>query len=173
MNRLHHLKKTLPQNLEDNIGYPKIEFVVLDYSSKDGLSDWIYDKMSSYVEKGILKFYRTDKPESFVHSHAKNAVSKLATGEVLCNIDADNYTGLDFAHFVNKCFLKNDNIFLHSASTYTKKDNLGRICVNSNDFNDPLNPELAIGENIVFASLGSSSSILGLTTDTEWVFDWS
>lgn len=134
MNRLHHLKETLPENIKNNSDYPKIEFVVLDYNSQDGLSDWMYKNMTSYISGGILKFYRTNQPDSFVHSLAKNAVSKLATGDVICNIDADNYTGKNFAEYINQKFLKDKNIYLYISKNIMKRDNLGRICMKTIDF---------------------------------------
>ena len=42
MDRLSDLKQTLPQNIQDNLDYPNVEFVVLDYNSKkDDVDGWI------------------------------------------------------------------------------------------------------------------------------------
>ena len=53
----------------------------------------------------------------------------------MCNIDADNYTGANFANFVNSVFEGNRDIFLsthHNRSA--RNDALGRICVRKKDF---------------------------------------
>ena len=56
MNRLEHLKVTLPKNIIDNIGYDNIEFVIVDYNSKDGLQSWINSNLKKYVDSGILVY---------------------------------------------------------------------------------------------------------------------
>ena len=42
MNRLYHIRETLPRNVRDNKDYPYVEFVLLDYGSDDGLEDWVF-----------------------------------------------------------------------------------------------------------------------------------
>jgi hypothetical protein len=32
---------------------------------------------------------------------AKNIAHQIATGDIVCNLDADNYTGKDFAFYIN------------------------------------------------------------------------
>src|SRR5688572_6172397 len=88
MNRLHHIKQTLPANIAANEDYPNIEFVLLDYNSTDGLSDWIRDEMSEFIENGRLKYYRTEEPLFFDRTHSRNLIVKLATGDVISNVDA-------------------------------------------------------------------------------------
>src|SRR5258708_30050005 len=39
MNRTAQLAQTLPVNIIDNINHPNIEFIILDYNSKDGRSE--------------------------------------------------------------------------------------------------------------------------------------
>src|SRR5574343_1908709 len=56
MNRLRDLEYTLPKNLEDNKNYKKLEFVLLDYNSTDGLSDWVKKYMMSYIKTGRLVY---------------------------------------------------------------------------------------------------------------------
>ncbi len=134
MNRLHHLKKTLPKNIRDNLKYGNVEFVVLNYNSKDDIDHWIKTNMSKYIKNGILKYYKTTEPDSFHHSHAKNVVAKCAEGDIICNIDADNFMGKGFADFVNNKFSANNNIFITVSKGIVTKDCLGRICSKSTDF---------------------------------------
>ena len=88
MNRLHHLKETLLKNIEDNISYGKLEFILLDYNSSDGLEEWVKSKLAKYIDNGILKYHRTSEPKSFHRSHSRNVALKLGSGDILCNLDA-------------------------------------------------------------------------------------
>lgn len=135
MNRLPHLKKTLIKNMIDNQSYPKVEFIILDYNSSDGLAQFIAHHFSDFCLTGRLKFYRTDYPKKFNWSHSRNLAFKLATGDIVCNIDADNYTGTDFAAYVNNAFKTQTSTFLSTiGSTHVPKDALGRICMMKEDF---------------------------------------
>jgi len=104
MNRLHHVRETLPANIAENSDYPDIEFVLLDYNSSDGLEDWVRSNMMEHIEKGVLKYYRTHEPAYFDVSHAKNMATNLCTGRIICNVDADNYAGRGYASWVYSMF---------------------------------------------------------------------
>lgn len=132
MNRLHHLKKTLPKNIFDNLDYNNVEYVVLDYNSHDNLSEWICTEERKYLDMGILKYYKTTDPVVFNRSHSRNMCFRLATGDILCNIDADNFTGKGFAEYVNDKFQKEDDIFLTGNSSH--RDTIGRVCIKKDDF---------------------------------------
>ena len=131
MNRLSHLKKTLPKNIKDNSNYKNLEFIVLDYNSKDGLYIWIRNNLYNYIENGTLKYFRTEQPIYFDRSHSRNVAFKLATGKVVCNVDADNFTGEGFAEYVNEAFCKEKGIVITgSEPSYTRtKSVVGRVCV--------------------------------------------
>ncbi|WP_207632674.1 glycosyltransferase family 2 protein [Foetidibacter luteolus] len=137
MNRLYHLQQTLPQNIEDNASYENMEHVLLDYHSTDHMEEWVRAKFRSLLSSGRLKYYRTTEPRQFKMAHSKNMVSKLAGGDIVCLVDADNYTGKDYAAFVSRCFTRNNNIFLttiYERKPMTKRDVLGRVCFTKEDF---------------------------------------
>ncbi len=141
MNRLHHLKQTLPQNIEDNASYENLQFVVLDYNSKDGLEEWIRLYMHKYIENNRLKYYKTTEPVLFNRGHSTNLSFKLADGEILCKVDADNYTGKDFAFYINEQFHKNKSIFLTPIDFHKVQqkrlvpgDSFGRVCFTKKAF---------------------------------------
>lgn len=137
MNRLHHLSQTLPINIFDNEDYEDLEFVLLDYNSNDGLEGFVKENFSKDIENGKLIYYKTNIPKYFNRSHSRNLAFRLASGDLICNIDADNYTGKNFAAYVNDKFQKSDNIFLTPlglSGTNSKKDVLGRICIKRVDF---------------------------------------
>ena len=101
MNRLHDLKLTLPRNLIDNAHYPNVEHVILDYNSTDGLGEWIKDNYMNEIETGNLVYARTTEPEHYTMSHSRNVAFEVASGDIVNNLDADNYTGRDFCHLIN------------------------------------------------------------------------
>ena len=66
MNRLHHVQKTLPVNLAQNAD-PKVNFVLLDYSSNDGLGDYVKSNFREQIANGTLVYYRyNDAPALIV-----------------------------------------------------------------------------------------------------------
>lgn len=141
MNRLHHLSVTLPQNILDNKNYAALEFVVLDYHSSDGLEQWVHQHLKDHLTAGRVVYYRTTEPVSFHRSHSRNLAFKLATGDIICNIDADNFTGTGFGAYINEQFLQQENIFLTPIDFSSKltgfsplPDTLGRICVSRDAF---------------------------------------
>lgn len=134
MNRLAHLKKTLEKNILDNFLVNDVEFVVLDYNSQDGLEEWMSLCMTKYIEQGILTYYKTIDPVYYLRSHSRNMAFRLAKGNLVCNLDADNYLGENFAEFMLKEFRDKKNIFY--ISTLFKRDVFGRICLKKDDFID-------------------------------------
>ena len=134
MNRLHHLKKTLPKNIEDNAAYENIEFIVVNYNSKDGLDDWVNTEMQQYLSNGILRYYKTTEPATFQMSHAKNVAAKLAKGEVICTVDADNYLGVGFAGYIDQRFREDNNIYMAVDIRSAPSGSFGRICFRREDF---------------------------------------
>ncbi len=137
MDRLHQLAETLPRNLLDNAGYPDLEIVLLDYNSSDGLEEWARRRWRQWIEAGRLVYYRTTEPTWFHHSHARNLAVRLASGEIVCTVDADNFTGPGFAHYVNERFDRYERIHLrpdYDGAHVRLRDAFGRICVRREDF---------------------------------------
>lgn len=110
MNRAMHIKKTLRKNINDNIDYPNLEFVLLDYNSSDDLQEWVFNNFKDELANGRLVYYQTKEPKYFHMANAKNIAHHLATGDIVCNLDADNYTNKDFAFYINKKIQNNTNI---------------------------------------------------------------
>lgn len=136
MNRLHHIKRTLPKNILDNKSYPNLEFVLLDYNSNDGLEEWVEQEMSEYITSGLLKFYRNEEPIYFDRSHSRNQVYKLSSGDIICNVDADNFIGRGFANYVNEVFSNENHIYLVADTQkrfYFLRNAFGRFCVKKDD----------------------------------------
>jgi hypothetical protein len=132
MNRLHHIEQTFLKNINDNISTKNIEFILLDYNSNDGLEEWVRTNCVDHIDSGLVKFFITREPQYFNRSHSRNLAFKLANGELLCNVDADNYLGENFAEFIVDNFSNNKNIFLTAASNL--KDTIGKVCFKKTDF---------------------------------------
>jgi len=114
MNRFFHLRKTIIRNMEDNMEYPGVEFVLINYNSQDGLHAWAEKNLRKYIEAGVLNYYHTNEPKFFHVCKAKNLAHRAAQGKILCNVDGDNFTGKHFAYFINYMFLKHGmNSILH------------------------------------------------------------
>lgn len=130
-NRFHQISKTLPYNLRDNKDNQNdIEFVLLDFKSTDGLEDWIVDNFKEELKSGYLRYILSDELPNWHTSVAKNIAHKHASGDILVNLDADNYTGRSGGMFIIKQFEKHgDSLLLHQFSGEYGDGSCGRIGV--------------------------------------------
>jgi|GEM_PF-1757120 len=115
--RLQHVERTLPKNLADN---PQAKFVLLDYNSQDHLLRHVMSTYAREIESGRLTVYSFTASGPFRMAHAKNMAHRLGIIEggglwpdpILCNLDADNFTGPGFADYIEQRFESNEDIFL-------------------------------------------------------------
>jgi len=114
MNRAEHLKQTLPQNIKDNL-HCNVEFVLLDYNSADDLEMWCRSEMPEYIESGILKYFKTTDPAYFHRSHSRNMAFRLASGNIICNLDADNFLGKGFTEYALTVFKGKEKVFIRGG----------------------------------------------------------
>ncbi|WP_188764871.1 glycosyltransferase family 2 protein [Emticicia aquatilis] len=131
MNRLYHLKETLPMNLADNIATENIEFVILDYNSTDGLEDWVQQNFDQFC--GKVAYFRTTQPTFYNRSHSRNMAFRLASGNIVCNLDADNYAGKGFAEYLTAMFQQHNSIFI-APQNNNLSDTFGKISTTKSDF---------------------------------------
>lgn len=110
--RKDQLSHTLPLNLKNNADYPNTEFVVLDYDSQDGLAEWIKQNFQAEIDSGTLRYARLANAPHFKMAHAKNMAHRIATGDILCNLDADNISAPGFASWLNQEFSANPDIYV-------------------------------------------------------------
>jgi hypothetical protein len=122
MNRLKHLKRTLPKNIEDNKNYDNCVFVVLNYNSQDNLHEWMLKEMAAEIKSGKVIYYRTLEPKFFWHNHAKNMAAKCTPkdAKIICSIDSDNFTavskhGIGLAQTLAEIFSSNSGKFFVRA----------------------------------------------------------
>jgi len=130
-NRLEHLSKTLPYNIRDNRLYSKLELVILDCGSKDDTHKFMR-QFENLMEVGKLSYYKLLWPEIefFDAARMKNICHKLANGELLCNLDVDQYSTKGFARKLNiLCKHKKDKFII------SKNGKLwGKLAVLKKDF---------------------------------------
>jgi hypothetical protein len=91
MNRAHSIKKTLIHNINNLIDYKdSLEFVLINYDSKDDLEEYILNNCQQYIDSGLLSYYKLiENVEFFSRSRAKNIGHRLAKGNVVHNADAE------------------------------------------------------------------------------------
>jgi predicted glycosyltransferase involved in capsule biosynthesis len=106
------------------------------------MENWAKDNLNTYIKQGRVQYYKTFDPGFFHHSHAKNLSFKLADADIVCNLNADHFTGEGFAEFINASFhANNDIVITHIPLEYNnvKKNDSpgelwGQVCVKKSDF---------------------------------------
>jgi len=136
MNRLETLKSTLPANIRESKEFD-VEFVLVNYNSTDGTSEWVKKNMGEHLQSGRLKFYNMVKPRPifFSHSHSRNIAFRLATRRVLCNVNADYFVASSFYRNLPKLMSQPSTAFILGYDG-VESDNFGRICIFQQDFLD-------------------------------------
>ena len=134
MNRCNNLKKTYLENIANskptkNI---KVEFVLLNYNSKDDLDEWVNNNLlNADID---FKYLQTKRPKYFDMSNAKNILGKHASGDILCWLDADNYTYDGFVTFLADNFDKNKNLVFQVSWSKKTSGMCGRIACTKKNF---------------------------------------
>jgi glycosyltransferase involved in cell wall biosynthesis len=131
MNRAQHIKQTLERNILDNLDYEETEVILIDYNSRDDLETYVREELSVYIDSNRLTYYKTRTPEYFNRSHSRNIAFRLATGDIICNVDADNFTGPGFAAYLNALFESTRDQFFYANERF---DVIGRIAVRKENF---------------------------------------
>lgn len=126
MDRLVDLKKTYLKNIEDNKDYPHLEWVLVNYNSKDDLDTWTAMNLPKCV-----RYYKTEKPKFYSMAHSRNMAFGLALGDIVTSVDADHFINKGFAHKINELAntLGRKHIFVKS-----EQKNRGRIAMFKKDF---------------------------------------
>ena len=134
--RLNHLQTTLPKNISDAATYPFSKFVVVDYGCKEGTASYLNETYPELIESGRLTVYQFPTEEPFHMAHAKNLAHRCGIQEgadILVNLDADNYTGPEFAEYIVGQFHLRPHGVLNGRRTQPRGVN-GRIVVSRSAF---------------------------------------
>ena len=104
MGRLEHLKQTLPLQQ-----HPDCESIVVDWSCPDNCGDWVEE---NYPDVRVVRI----KGEQYYHrSKARNAGLQVATGQYICNADADLLIQPRFFNLLNNL---NPNYYITRIPLY-------------------------------------------------------
>jgi hypothetical protein len=134
MNRIHHIKQTLPANIRNNTDQ-NTNFLILDYHSSDGLQEYVTEFFSDELGTGRLQLYRYEQAEYFSHAHSRNMAVALSDAELVCNVDADNFTGKDFDVFLQSQFHQRGDCVVTALSNENKSYGaFGRMCTSKKAF---------------------------------------
>lgn len=121
--RLWQLRQTLPVNIK--LTQKDVSIILLDYHSTDGLEEYITNNYNEYLIDGRLKYYKLHTNiYGFDMAYAKHIVHLLADGDVLFNLDADNYIG-DTISELRK--LRESNILIPRHIKNTATSRCGRL----------------------------------------------
>jgi predicted glycosyltransferase involved in capsule biosynthesis len=112
MNRVEHLKQTLPINIELIFKYGA-ELVIVNYDSKDDLHEYITNNYEQYILDNTIKYIKIKKKEFFNRFHAKNIAHRYSSGDILINLDADNILTENVILDIIKYFNEDMNYLLH------------------------------------------------------------
>ena len=135
--RFEYLQKTLFQNLEDNQkSRLDIEFVLMDFHESEDVLRWVKENFFKEIQQGYLKYFRA-KMESWSAPLAKNTAHYVAKGDILTNLDCDNFTGRDGGKFVLDQYCKDEsNLMLWQFSRIRRDGSYGRISFYQQAFAD-------------------------------------
>lgn len=116
-NRFWQLKETLPRNLERISGETGVDMVVVNFRGDDSdeMETWVKENLGQYLESGVLKFYTRNRPFDWNVAIAKNVSHRLAQGDILVNLDCDNYIQENDVRIIKYYFESNNNILLHMS----------------------------------------------------------
>ena len=95
--RLDQLKRTLMPNLS-SLSDIDAEWIIVDYGCPDKTKEAQEElpSIKEYLTSGKLKVYSFTKDIPFNMSLSKNLSHSLASGEIVFNLDIDNYIGDSF-----------------------------------------------------------------------------
>ncbi len=135
--RMWQIRETLPKNLKDNYGHSdRVDFVLVDFASCDGLRDWVSGNFEEELKSGYLKYYYTEEMPQWNVCVAKNTAHMMAGGEIVVNLDCDNFTGPGGGDYVSRKMriFGPDKIVLHMFSGEWMDGTFGRIAMSKRNF---------------------------------------
>lgn len=130
--RLWQLAFTLKDNLE-NLKDDE-ELVLVDYNSPDDTMIFVLGTkfFIKYIEEGKFKFIKVLEVDKFHCPKAKNIAHRFGQGQILVNLDVDNFL-IKMRDKIDKAFNKDINSILH-MNIEALGGAFGRIALSKNNF---------------------------------------
>jgi len=132
MGRLESVKQTFLRNIGDNLDYGNVEFVLLNYGSRDDLDIWAFGNLLPYIRDGIVNYYKTTEPVYYSMTHSRNICFKVAQGDIVNNVDSDHFINAGFVERIN--YLANQFDTRKIAFVKSRQTNRGRIGMYKDEF---------------------------------------
>lgn len=121
--RLYQLTQTWEQNIEMIRKYPYVEWVLLNYDGEQKMHEFVMNNQPIWPNNFV---YAKELSNREWHmSVAKNIAHQLGSGDILFNLDCDNYIG-EAIDNINSCFI-NDVKAVHFFSGTHMDGTFGRI----------------------------------------------
>jgi len=117
------LQKTLIKNIGDNHNYPKLEFIIVDIGAADELATYLHEQFPRELAKKKVVYHRKPSNKPVSYSQLQNQTFKLSSGEIICGLLPNQFTGIGFADYVNECFNHNPDIVLTTIDNFNSKSN--------------------------------------------------
>ena len=130
-NRLSQISQTLEHNLKMLDG--RHELALVNYGCEQGLDDFMV-QFEPFMKSGVLRYFSAFGVSQFHGAKAKNLSHRLATGDILFNLDGDNFISLDMIDKIVKLFAEHPYAVMHAASSRSTDGTCGRIALHRENF---------------------------------------
>ncbi|MFZ4124999.1 MAG: glycosyltransferase [Rickettsiales bacterium] len=134
------LKETLPKNLALEKDNPNVEFVVVDYGGTPDIGAWIESSFDDEIRAEKLKYVRFEAPH-FQMAHSKNMAHRMATGDILCNLDCDNFLAEGHTDWLIKTLTENPKTVVTSVTATMFESVIQKLDAARIKIKRKLNPE--------------------------------
>jgi len=105
--RAKYVKVTLPSSLAAAKADGNCEVLLISYSSPDGLGDMVKKMWMKEIKSGLLTYYYIGSQKYFAFSHSRNLGVRLATGDIVINVDADIAIGPNYLREIRRLYREN------------------------------------------------------------------
>jgi len=142
MNRTEFLKQTIFKNLEIietmNLKYKdkhEFELSLCNYDSKDDLDEFVELDLKKNSTKNFV-YTKVNNKVFFNVNHAKNIAHRHSNGDILINLDADNFLTEEFVILIVELFEKNTDVITRGLfnESVEKSGSYGRIAMTRTNF---------------------------------------
>lgn len=136
MNRLSDIQATLRKNLDDNFNDRlQIEFIVVCFDKDDKTQKWIKDNFQEELASGYLRFYQSDRLDSWHFGKAKNSFREHIKGKIYASLDGDNFTGPSGGRHIIEVFEANNfDCVFHQFQGEWGDGTCGRVSMPTEDY---------------------------------------